>query len=30
VPQNDVNGIGALTTARIAVNILGHLARQRA
>jgi agmatinase len=30
VPQNDVNGIGALATARIAVNILGHLARQRA
>ncbi|MGI9372790.1 MAG: arginase family protein [Hyphomicrobiales bacterium] len=28
VPNRDINGIGALTTGRLAVNLLGHLARQ--
>jgi len=30
LPERDVNDIGALTTARIGVNIIGHLARQTA
>ena len=29
VPSRDVNGIGALTTGRLAVNLLGQMARQK-
>jgi hypothetical protein len=30
VPDRDVNGIGALTAARLVCVALGHIARQRA